>query len=34
FMDDGRIVEEGTPDALLRAPSHDRTRTFLSKVSP
>ncbi|MEU8871051.1 amino acid ABC transporter ATP-binding protein [Streptomyces javensis] len=34
FMDDGRIVEEGTPDALLRAPAHDRTRTFLSKVSP
>ncbi|MFG2580216.1 amino acid ABC transporter ATP-binding protein [Streptomyces malaysiensis] len=34
FMDDGRIVEEGTPELLLRAPSHDRTRTFLSKVSP
>ncbi|MBU3866280.1 amino acid ABC transporter ATP-binding protein, partial [Streptomyces sp. 4503] len=34
FMDDGRIVEEGAPDQLLRTPSHDRTRTFLSKVSP
>ncbi|GAA3355365.1 amino acid ABC transporter ATP-binding protein [Streptomyces antimycoticus] len=34
FMDDGRIVEEGAPDLLLRTPSHDRTRTFLSKVSP
>ncbi|MCQ8827998.1 amino acid ABC transporter ATP-binding protein [Streptomyces malaysiensis] len=34
FMDDGRIVEEGAPELLLRAPSHDRTRTFLSKVSP
>ncbi|WP_329618501.1 amino acid ABC transporter ATP-binding protein [Streptomyces sp. S465] len=33
FMDDGRIVEEGAPERLLRAPSHDRTRTFLSKVS-
>ncbi|MGW5448182.1 amino acid ABC transporter ATP-binding protein [Streptomyces asiaticus] len=34
FMDDGRIVEQGTPDVLLRAPAHDRTRMFLSKVSP
>ncbi|MFE2445418.1 amino acid ABC transporter ATP-binding protein [Streptomyces melanosporofaciens] len=34
FMDDGRIVEEGAPDQLLRTPAHDRTRTFLSKVSP
>ncbi|MEU4893900.1 amino acid ABC transporter ATP-binding protein [Streptomyces sp. NPDC044780] len=33
FMDDGRIVEEGAPERLLRAPFHDRTRTFLSKVS-
>ncbi|MCG0285976.1 amino acid ABC transporter ATP-binding protein [Streptomyces sp. PSAA01] len=33
FMDDGRIVEEGAPDLLLRTPSHDRTRSFLSKVS-
>ncbi|GAA1672383.1 amino acid ABC transporter ATP-binding protein [Streptomyces yatensis] len=33
FMDDGRIVEEGAPDLLLRTPSHDRTRLFLSKVS-
>ncbi|MEU5271236.1 amino acid ABC transporter ATP-binding protein [Streptomyces hygroscopicus] len=32
FMDDGRIVEEGAPDRLLRAPAHDRTRMFLSKV--
>ncbi|MGV9853842.1 ectoine/hydroxyectoine ABC transporter ATP-binding protein EhuA, partial [Streptomyces sp. NPDC003442] len=33
FMDDGRIVEEGAPEQLLRAPAHDRTRTFLSKVT-
>jgi polar amino acid transport system ATP-binding protein len=33
FMDEGRIVEEGPPERLFDAPSHDRTRTFLSKVS-
>lgn len=33
FMDDGRVVEEGPPERLLKAPAHDRTRTFLSKVS-
>ncbi|EFL20963.1 LOW QUALITY PROTEIN: putative amino acid ABC transporter, ATP-binding protein, partial [Streptomyces himastatinicus ATCC 53653] len=33
FMDDGRIVEEGPPDRLFGSPSHERTRTFLSKVS-
>ena len=33
FMDDGRIIEEGPPDRLFASPSHDRTRTFLSKVS-
>jgi polar amino acid transport system ATP-binding protein len=32
FMDDGRIVEQGTPDQVLGDPSHDRTRSFLSKV--
>ncbi|MEU5643837.1 amino acid ABC transporter ATP-binding protein [Streptomyces milbemycinicus] len=33
FMDDGRVVEEGPPERLLKAPAHDRTRMFLSKVS-
>jgi polar amino acid transport system ATP-binding protein len=32
FMDHGRIVEEGPPDALLRRPSHERTRIFLKKI--
>jgi ABC-type polar amino acid transport system ATPase subunit len=32
FMDDGVIVESGPPAALLRAPQHDRTKAFLSKV--
>ncbi|AUA14776.1 ATP-binding cassette domain-containing protein [Streptomyces sp. SID8382] len=32
FMDGGRIVERGTPAEVLDSPSHDRTKTFLSKV--
>jgi polar amino acid transport system ATP-binding protein len=32
FMDEGRIVERGTPAQVLDAPRHERTRLFLSKV--
>src|SRR3990172_3552178 len=32
FMDEGRIVEEGTPQELLLAPREERTKVFLSKV--
>ncbi len=32
FMDEGRIVEEGTPDQLFNHPREERTKTFLSKV--
>ncbi|WP_264161691.1 amino acid ABC transporter permease/ATP-binding protein [Burkholderia anthina] len=32
FMDGGRVVESGPPSAVLAAPSHPRTREFLSKV--
>lgn len=32
FMDDGLIVEEGTPDQLFRNPTQERTKLFLSKV--
>ena len=32
FMDGGVIVEEGEPREVLANPSHDRTRSFLSKV--
>lgn len=32
FMDDGVIVEEGTPAALFGAPRMERTKAFLSKV--
>jgi len=32
FMDDGVIVEQGTPEALFNNPQHRRTQAFLSKV--
>ena len=32
FMDDGLIVEEGDPRAVLSNPQHERTQEFLSKV--
>ena len=32
FMDDGLIVEAGTPREMLSNPQHERTRSFLSKV--
>ena len=32
FMDDGVIVEEGPPEQVLGAPSHERTRRFLQQV--
>jgi polar amino acid transport system ATP-binding protein len=32
FMDDGIVVEEGTPDQVITEPQHERTRSFLSRV--
>jgi ABC-type polar amino acid transport system ATPase subunit len=32
FMDGGNIVEEGPPAAILKAPAHERTRTFLRQI--
>ncbi|ADH69086.1 MULTISPECIES: amino acid ABC transporter ATP-binding protein [Nocardiopsis] len=32
FMDDGLVVESGTPAEVLSNPRHERTRAFLSKV--
>ncbi|MBQ0035930.1 MAG: amino acid ABC transporter ATP-binding protein [Firmicutes bacterium] len=32
FMDEGKIVEEGTPDQIFNHPSKQRTIDFLSKV--
>jgi ABC-type polar amino acid transport system ATPase subunit len=31
FMDEGRIVEEGVPTAVLDAPREERTRRFLRR---
>ncbi|MCL6559069.1 MAG: amino acid ABC transporter ATP-binding protein [Firmicutes bacterium] len=32
FMDEGKIVEEGTPEQLFGNPKNDRTKAFLSKI--
>jgi polar amino acid transport system ATP-binding protein len=32
FMDDGAVVEQGTPAELFGAPVHERTRRFLSHL--
>ena len=32
FMDEGRIVESGTPQHFFENPENERTKTFLSKI--
>jgi polar amino acid transport system ATP-binding protein len=32
FMDEGKIIEETTPELLFNAPKHERTKLFLSKI--
>jgi polar amino acid transport system ATP-binding protein len=32
FLDDGRILEEGTPEAIFSAPQEERTQQFLQRV--
>ena len=32
FMDDGMIVEEGTPEQIFNSPKNERTQNFLRKV--
>ncbi|HHW48910.1 MAG TPA: amino acid ABC transporter ATP-binding protein, partial [Clostridiaceae bacterium] len=32
FMDEGRIIEENTPDKIFTNPENPRTKEFLSKV--
>ena len=32
FMDDGTIVEEGTPEHFFENPENERTKAFLSKI--
>lgn len=33
FMDEGQVVETGKPEEVLGNPRHERTRTFLARVS-
>ena len=32
FMDEGKILEEGTPEEVFKNPKNPRTKDFLSKV--
>jgi polar amino acid transport system ATP-binding protein len=32
FMDEGMIVEEGTPEHFFKNPIHDRTKLFLKQI--
>jgi polar amino acid transport system ATP-binding protein len=32
MMDEGRVIEEGPPEAIFRAPAQQRTQLFLSKI--
>jgi polar amino acid transport system ATP-binding protein len=32
FMDEGKIVEQGTPDEIFNHPQNPRLQDFLSKV--
>jgi len=32
MLDDGQILEEGTPEHFFTAPTHERTKAFLSKI--
>lgn len=32
FMDEGRIVEVGTPEHFFKDPTHERTKLFLSQI--
>ena len=32
MMDDGQIIETGTPEHFFDAPEHERTKQFLSRI--
>ena len=32
MMDDGQIIEDGTPEHFFTSPTHERTKAFLSKI--
>ena len=31
-MDEGKVIEETSPQELFSAPKHERTKLFLSKI--
>jgi polar amino acid transport system ATP-binding protein len=33
FMDNGSIIEEGSPEKIFTAPTNPRTKSFLARVS-
>ena len=33
FMDNGKIIEEGTPEKIFLSPENERTQLFLTRVS-
>ena len=33
FMDNGKIIEEGTPEKIFLSPENERTKLFLTRVS-
>lgn len=32
YMDDGKIIEQGTPEEIFNNPTNDRTKEFLSRI--
>jgi ABC-type polar amino acid transport system ATPase subunit len=32
MLDEGKIIEDDTPEHFFTAPSHERTKAFLSKI--
>ena len=32
FLAEGTVLEEGTPEEIIRTPKHDRTRAFMDKI--
>ena len=32
FLDQGQVIEEGTPTEIFHQPKHERTRAFVGKI--
>ena len=33
FIDEGKIIEEGTPENIFESPTHSRTKAFVSEIT-